>query len=57
MLLFNKPEWKLVWPFNKRVHLILNLAIGGNRGGARGIDNSLFPQRFEVDFVRVNKKK
>ena len=45
-----------VWPFDKRFHLILNLAIGGNWGGAKGIDNSLFPHKFEVDYVRVYKK-
>jgi beta-glucanase (GH16 family) len=44
-----------VWPFDKRYHLILNLAIGGNWGGAKGIDESLFPQKFEVDYVRVYK--
>ena len=42
-----------VWPFDKPFHLILNLAIGGNWGGAKGIDNSIFPQKFEVDYVRV----
>jgi beta-glucanase (GH16 family) len=42
-----------VWPFDSKFHLILNLAIGGNWGGARGIDVTLFPQRFEVDYVRV----
>ena len=42
-----------VWPFDKPFHLILNLAIGGNWGGTKGIDNSIFPQKFEVDYVRV----
>jgi beta-glucanase (GH16 family) len=42
-----------VWPFDKPFHLILNLAIGGNWGGGKGIDNSIFPQKFEIDYVRV----
>lgn len=45
------------WPFDKRFHLILNLAIGGNWGGAKGVDDSLLPHRFEIDYVRVYTKK
>lgn len=41
------------WPFDKRFHLILNIAIGGNWGGAQGIDNSIFPTEMVVDYVRV----
>jgi len=41
------------WPFDKDFHLILNLAIGGDWGGVQGIDNSIFPQRLEIDYVRV----
>ncbi len=44
------------WPFDKRFHLILNLAIGGDWGGAKGVDDLAFPQRMEVDYVRVYKK-
>jgi beta-glucanase (GH16 family) len=47
--------WK-GWPFNKRFHLLLNVAIGGDWGGQKGIDNSIFPQRMEVDYVRVYQK-
>lgn len=43
------------WPFDKRFHLLLNLAIGGNWGGAQGIDNTIFPTAMEVDYVRVYK--
>jgi beta-glucanase (GH16 family) len=42
-----------VWPFNKPHYLLLNLAIGGSWGGRDGIDDSLFPHRFYVDYVRV----
>ena len=43
------------WPFDKRFHILLNLAVGGNWGGAKGIDDSIFPQQFEVDYVRYYK--
>ena len=45
------------WPFDKPFYLILNLAIGGGWGGQKGIDDSAFPQRMEVDFVRVYQKQ
>lgn len=41
------------WPFNQKLYLILNLAIGGNWGGKKGIDNSIFPQKFYIDYVRI----
>jgi len=44
------------WPFDKRFHLILNLAVGGNWGGVQGIDVIAFPAQMEVDYVRVFKK-
>ena len=28
------------WPFDKPFHLVLNLAVGGKWGGARGVDPS-----------------
>ncbi len=44
------------WPFDQKFHLILNLAIGGNWGGAKGVDDAIFPQRMEIDYVRVYQK-
>lgn len=41
------------WPFNKAHFFILNIAVGGTWGGAQGIDNSIFPQTMEIDYVRV----
>ncbi|MGN7887166.1 glycoside hydrolase family 16 protein [Dyadobacter endophyticus] len=41
------------WPFDKPFHLILNIAVGGNWGGQKGVDDSIFPQKMEVDYVRV----
>ncbi len=41
------------WPFDQRFHLLLNIAVGGNWGGANGVDESIFPQEMVVDYVRV----
>jgi len=41
------------WPFNKPQFIILNLAIGGNWGGQQGIDDAVFPAKFEVKSVQV----
>ena len=41
------------WPFNKPFHLLLNIAIGGGWGGQKGVDDSIFPIRMEIDYVRV----
>jgi beta-glucanase (GH16 family) len=43
------------WPFDKRFHLLLNVAVGGDWGGAKGIDDSIFPQTMAVDYVRYYK--
>jgi beta-glucanase (GH16 family) len=44
------------WPFDQPFYLILNLAIGGGWGGQKGIDDAAFPQRMEIDFVKVYQK-
>ena len=44
------------WPFNQPHYLIINLAIGGSWGGQQGIDNSIFPQKYLIDYVRVYSK-
>lgn len=31
----------------------MNIAVGGNWGGAQGVDPTVFPQSMEVDYVRV----
>lgn len=41
------------WPFDKMFYLIMNIAVGGNWGGAQGIDDTVFPARMEIDYVRV----
>lgn len=41
------------WPFDEPHYLILNAAIGGSWGGREGIDDSIFPQEYHIDYVRV----
>ncbi|MBN2486532.1 MAG: family 16 glycosylhydrolase [Bacteroidales bacterium] len=43
------------WPFDKPFHLILNIAVGGGWGAVMGIDETIWPQKMEVDYVRVYK--
>jgi beta-glucanase (GH16 family) len=51
----NEGKGYKVWPFDKRFHLLLNVAVGGDWGGAQGIDQNAFPVSMEVDYVRVYK--
>jgi len=44
------------WPFYRSFHLVLNLAVGGDWGAVKGVDEKIFPQRMEVDYVRVYRK-
>jgi beta-glucanase (GH16 family) len=44
------------WPFDAPFHLILNVAVGGSWGGAQGVDPGIWPQRMEVDYVRVYQR-
>jgi len=41
------------WPFDKRFHLLLNIAVGGNWGGAQGIDEDLIEAVMEIEYVRL----
>jgi beta-glucanase (GH16 family) len=53
----SKGEGPGEWPFNAPEYIILNLALWNNWGGQPGIDNSIFPQKFIVDYVRVYEFK
>lgn len=48
---------KDTWPFNAPFYLKLNLAWGGNWGGAQGVDETALPATYEIDYVRVFQKK
>ena len=45
------------WPFDRPQHLLLNIAVGGNWGGQRGIDADALPASMEVDYVRVYQRR
>lgn len=40
------------WPFDNEFDIILNSAIGGSFGGTQGIDDSIFPAKYIIDYVR-----
>lgn len=44
------------WPFDKPHYLLLNLAYGGSWGGSRGVDTSLLPLEYKIDYVRYYQK-
>lgn len=44
--------WDFPAPFDKRFHLLINLAVGGNWPGPPDM-NTQFPQELVVDYVRV----
>ncbi|OYU45078.1 MAG: glycoside hydrolase [Burkholderiales bacterium PBB4] len=42
------------WPFDAPQFMILNVAVGGDLGGA--VDDTIFPVQMNVDYVRVYQK-
>lgn len=46
----NKTE--AIWPYNQPFYILLNVAIGGNFGGPE-VDDTIFPQTFMIDYIRV----
>jgi len=48
-----KEKTEEIYPFTQPFYLLVNMAVGGNFGGA--IDDSIFPQTLEVDYIRVYK--
>ena len=53
----DKANNRNTWPFNAPFYLKLNLAWGGDWGGAQGVDESALPATYEIDYVRVFQKK
>jgi len=49
----NERTGRDAWPYDQPQYLILNLAIGGDWGGQKGIDDRIFPQVYAIDYVRV----
>lgn len=40
------------WPFNQPFYFVINVAVGGNFGGP-AVDDAIFPQQFEIDYIKV----
>ncbi|MCX6205786.1 MAG: glycoside hydrolase family 16 protein [Bacteroidetes bacterium] len=49
----NEHSSRDAWPFSEPQYLLLNLAVGGNWGGQKGVDSTIYPLRMEIDYVRV----
>jgi beta-glucanase (GH16 family) len=41
-----------VWPFDQQFFILVNMAVGGNFGGPE-VDDTIFPQRYVIDYIRV----
>lgn len=54
---YNDGTGKDSWPFDAPFYVKLNLAWGGNWGGAQGTDESALPAIYKIDYVRVYQKK
>ncbi len=44
-----------VWPFDQPFYFLLNVAVGGDFGGPE-VDDSIFPQQFIIDYIKVYQK-
>ena len=54
---YDKNANDLEWPFHQAQNIIINLAIGGGWGGAKGVDESFNSHQYILDYVRVYEKK
>lgn len=43
-----------IWPFDRPQYLLLNLAVGGDLGGA--VDDAMLPAELQVEYVRVYRR-
>jgi beta-glucanase (GH16 family) len=57
MVYENENNGFATWPFDQPHYLIINLAIGGGWGGQKGIDDSIFPQKYYIDYVKVYERE
>jgi beta-glucanase (GH16 family) len=39
------------WPFDNSFNIIINTAVGGDWGAALGLDESIFPQKYAIEYV------
>lgn len=47
-----KDKTEDIYPFNQPFYFIVNVAVGGNFGGLE-IDDSIFPQEYLIDYIKV----
>lgn len=52
----NEGQGWTAWPYQQPFYLLLNIAVGGEWGGVKGVDDHAFPQQMLVDYVRVYQK-
>lgn len=52
----NEGTGSATWPYDKPHYLILNTAFGGGWGGAQGVDETILPVKYYIDYVRVYQK-
>jgi beta-glucanase (GH16 family) len=50
---YDKTADTLEWPFFKPQNIIINLAIGGGWGGAKGLDPKMENPKLEIAYIRV----
>ena len=55
---YEAPETKTpeTWPFDQPFYILVNMAVGGNFGGPK-VDDSIFPQEYVIDYIRVYENK
>lgn len=55
--IINEQKTTAEWPFDQKFYLIINVAVGGSWGGAKGIDDTVFPEQMVLDYVRVYQQE
>ncbi len=50
---YDKNANRMEWPFDSPQNIIVNLAVGGGWGGAKGIDSSYNSHQYILDYIRV----
>lgn len=53
----NDGQGQDTWPFDRDHYLLVNVAIGGDWGGQMGVDDTIFPQKMLIDWVRVYRRQ
>ena len=44
-----------VYPYDQNFHLLMNIAVGGDWGGQKGVDDTAFPTTMNIDYVHFYK--